>query len=72
LSKASKPEQTGSSDPRWIPRNRLPFDVVRDRIAERLRAEVEQTALRQYISALAGKADIQGADLNGTKIPLVQ
>jgi peptidyl-prolyl cis-trans isomerase C len=52
--------------------NRLPFDVVRDEIAERLRAGVEETALRQYISVLAGQADIQGADLNGTKIPLVQ
>jgi peptidyl-prolyl cis-trans isomerase C len=55
-----------------IPGDRLPFDVVRDEIAERLRAAVEETALRQYISVLAGKADIQGADLNGTKIPLVQ
>ena len=52
--------------------NRLPFDVVRDEIAERLSAAVEETALRQYISVLAGKADIQGVDLNGTKIPLVQ
>ena len=52
--------------------NRLPFDVVRDEIAERLRAAVEETALRQYISVLAGKADIQGVDLNATKIPLVQ
>jgi len=52
--------------------NRLPFDVVRDEIAERLRAAVEETALRQYIRVLAGKADIQGVDLKGTKIPLVQ
>ena len=52
--------------------NRLPFDVVREEIAERLSAAVEETALRQYISVLAGKADIQGVDLNGTKIPLVQ
>jgi peptidyl-prolyl cis-trans isomerase C len=51
---------------------RLPFDVVRDKIAERLRAMVEEKALRQYISVLAGQADVQGADLNGTKIPLVQ
>ncbi|WP_298253022.1 peptidylprolyl isomerase [Bradyrhizobium sp.] len=55
-----------------IPGKRLPFDVVRDEIAERLRAMVEEKALRQYISVLAGKADIQGADLNGTEIPLVQ
>jgi peptidyl-prolyl cis-trans isomerase C len=51
---------------------RLPFDVVRDRIAERLRFMVEEKAICQYISVLAGKADIQGADLNGTEIPLVQ
>jgi peptidyl-prolyl cis-trans isomerase C len=51
---------------------RLPFELVRDEIAERLRAMVEEKALRQYISVLAGHADIQGADLNGTKVPLVQ
>jgi peptidyl-prolyl cis-trans isomerase C len=51
---------------------KLPFDVVRDSIAERLGAMVEEKALRQYISVLAGQADIQGVDLNGTKIPLVQ
>jgi len=55
-----------------IPGKRLPFDVVRDEIAERLRTMVEEKALRQYISVLAGKANIQGADLNGTEIPLVQ
>jgi peptidyl-prolyl cis-trans isomerase C len=55
-----------------IPGKRMPFDRVRDEIAERLRAMVEERALRQYISVLAGKADIQGADLNGTEIPLVQ
>jgi peptidyl-prolyl cis-trans isomerase C len=51
---------------------RLPFDLVRDDIGERLRVMVEEKALRQYISILAGEADIQGVDLNGTKIPLVQ
>ena len=55
-----------------IPGKRLPFDMVRDQIAERLRAMVEEKALRQYISVLAGKASIQGADLNGTEVPLVQ
>ena len=57
---------------RRIPGKRLPFDMVRDQIAERLRVMVEEKALRQYISVLAGKASIQGADLNGTEIPLVQ
>lgn len=55
-----------------IPGKRLPFDVVRTEIAERLRAMVEEKAVRQYISVLAGKADIQGADLDGTEVPLVQ
>jgi len=55
-----------------IPGKRLPFDVVKDGIAGSLRAMVEAKALKQYISVLAGKADIQGADLNGTEIPLVQ
>lgn len=57
---------------RRIPGKRLAFDMVRDEIAGRLRATVEEKALRQYISVLAGQADIQGADLNGTAIPLVQ
>lgn len=55
-----------------IPGKTLPFELVRDSIAERLSAMVEEKALRQYISILAGQADIHGADLNGTEIPLVQ
>ncbi len=55
-----------------IPATRLPFEMVRGGIAERLRVLVEEKALRQYISVLAGKADIQGVDLNGTQTPLVQ
>jgi peptidyl-prolyl cis-trans isomerase C len=57
---------------RRVPGAKLPFDVVRDDIAERLQAVVEEKALRQYISVLAGQSDIQGADLNATRIPLVQ
>ena len=57
---------------RRVPGAKLRFDVVRDDIAERLHAMVEEKALRQYISVLAGQADIQGADLNATPIPLVQ
>jgi peptidyl-prolyl cis-trans isomerase C len=55
-----------------IPGTQLPFDMVRDEIAERLQATVEEKALRQYISVLAGQADIRGADLDATQIPLVQ
>jgi peptidyl-prolyl cis-trans isomerase C len=55
-----------------VPGKQLPFDLVRDQIAERLQAMVEEKALRQYISVLAGQADIEGADLNATETPLVQ
>jgi peptidyl-prolyl cis-trans isomerase C len=51
---------------------KLPFDAVRDGIAKRLRAMVEEKALRQYVSVLAGRADIRGANLNGAETPLVQ
>jgi peptidyl-prolyl cis-trans isomerase C len=57
---------------RRIPGQRLPFDTVRTQISVRLKALVEEKALRQYISVLAGKANIQGVDLNGTEAPLVQ
>jgi len=52
--------------------NTLPFDAVRDQIAERLRATVEERALQQYVSILAGQAQIVGADLGGVASPLVQ
>jgi peptidyl-prolyl cis-trans isomerase C len=55
-----------------IPGKTLPFDIVRDQIAEQLSAMVEEKALRQYISILAGQAEVQGVNLNGTAIPLVQ
>ncbi|MGH6760813.1 MAG: peptidylprolyl isomerase [Phyllobacterium sp.] len=55
-----------------IPGNLLPFEMVRETIAEHLRAGVEEKALRQYISVLAGQARIEGADLDGAESPLVQ
>jgi peptidyl-prolyl cis-trans isomerase C len=55
-----------------IPGKTLPFEAVRDKIAERLKASVEERALRQYISFLAGQAKIVGVDLNGASTPLVQ
>jgi peptidyl-prolyl cis-trans isomerase C len=51
---------------------KLPFDAVRVRIAEHLRAAVEEKALRQYVSVLAGNANVQGADLAASISPLVQ
>jgi peptidyl-prolyl cis-trans isomerase C len=50
----------------------LPFAAVRDRIVERLRARVEERALRQYVTILAGQAEIAGAHLEGKNSPLVQ
>jgi peptidyl-prolyl cis-trans isomerase C len=55
-----------------IPGNILPFEAVRERVAERLRQSVEARALRQYISVLAGQAEIVGIDLQGATSPLVQ
>ena len=52
--------------------NTLPFEAVRDSISERLRAAVEERALRQYVSILAGQAEIMGVDLQGVNTPLVQ
>lgn len=57
---------------RRIPGRLVPFEVVRDRIAERLQTLVEAKALRQYVSVLAGRADIAGVDLNAAETPLVQ
>lgn len=56
----------------YIPGNLLPFELVRETIADRLEASVEERALRQYISVLAGQAEIEGADLDGATSPLVQ
>ena len=50
----------------------LPFAAVRDRIADRLRASVEERALRQYVTILAGQAEIAGAHLERANSPLVQ
>jgi len=55
-----------------IPGRKLPFDAVHDRVAERLRARVEERALRQYVSVLAGQAEIEGVHLEASPSPLVQ
>jgi peptidyl-prolyl cis-trans isomerase C len=57
---------------RRIPGSRLPFEAARDRIAEKLSASVEEKALRQYVSLLAGRAEIEGVDLAASASPLVQ
>jgi len=55
-----------------IPGTTLPFEAARDQIAERLKASVEERALKQYVSILAGQAEIVGVDLVGARTPLVQ
>jgi tellurite resistance protein TehA-like permease len=49
----------------------LPYEVARDRIAERLQANVEERARRQYVSFLAGQSDRPGVVLNAGPPPLV-
>lgn len=50
----------------------LPFELVHDKISAYLAEHVGRTAIRQYISVLAGRAVITGIDLAGTNTPLVQ
>lgn len=50
----------------------LPFEAVREQVAERLKASVEEKALWQYVSILAGQAEFVGVDLQGAQTPLVQ
>lgn len=50
----------------------LEFEMVRDRIAGWMVEKVHRMAIRQYVSILAGRADIQGIDLESSVSPLVQ
>lgn len=50
----------------------LPFEIARERIADYLAASVEHRALAQYISILAGRAEISGIALVAADTPLVQ
>ena len=57
---------------KYVPVEKLPFEVVRERIADRLRSSVQERALRQYVSVLAGAAVVEGAELDAAASPLVQ
>jgi len=50
----------------------LPFEQVRDRIAAYLEESSWRRGVSQYVSLLAGQADIAGFDMPGTTSPLVQ
>jgi peptidyl-prolyl cis-trans isomerase C len=55
-----------------IPGKRFPFEAAHERVAQRLRAAVEEKALRQYVSVLAGRANVEGVDLAAAAAPLLQ
>jgi peptidyl-prolyl cis-trans isomerase C len=57
---------------RQINARRLPFEIVRERIAAYLDEHVRRQASAQYIALLVGRADIRGIDLAGATSPLVQ
>jgi peptidyl-prolyl cis-trans isomerase C len=50
----------------------LPFELARDRIADYLATSVRHRALAQYVSVLAGRADITGVTLAAAGSPLLQ
>lgn len=50
----------------------LPFEAVKDWIADYLKQSVWRRAVSQYIEILAGKADIKGFNLKAAETPLVQ
>ena len=54
------------------PGRQVPFDACRTQIAARLRERVVRRALEQYVSVLAGQADVHGVDLNPAATPLVR
>jgi peptidyl-prolyl cis-trans isomerase C len=56
---------------RRIDGRELPFELVRERIADYLDEAVRRRALSQYVSVLAGRATVTGVDLAGSG-PLVQ
>lgn len=57
---------------RKIDGEQLPFEAVKERIADYLAERVERRASAQYISQLIGRAHIDGFDLTGSTQPLVQ
>jgi peptidyl-prolyl cis-trans isomerase C len=50
----------------------LPFELAHERIAAWMSEKVRRMAIQQYVSILAGRADIQGTDMAAATSPLVQ
>lgn len=57
---------------RRAPGSQVPFEAVREAIAEYLRERVQGRALTQYVRVLAGRAEVRGVDLDAAATPLVQ
>lgn len=57
---------------RHIEGQRLPFEAVRDKIADYLADAVFRRAVHQFVSILAGKATIEGVEIERAASPLVQ
>lgn len=57
---------------RKLPGRELPFEHVRERIAQYLEDRAWATAVRQYMSILAGRTRIEGVALDAAASPLVQ
>lgn len=57
---------------RRIEGRQLPFEAVRERIAEYLQEAVWRRASAQYLQLLAGRSELRGVDLTGSETPLVQ
>lgn len=57
---------------RHIEGRALPFEMAQDAIARWLTERVFRTAVRQYIGLLAGRATLEGVDLDGASSPLLQ
>lgn len=55
-----------------VPGVAQPFETVRGAVAMSLRQKAYVTALRQYLSVLAGEAVVEGVDLEAAETPLVQ
>ncbi len=50
----------------------IPFEIIEPKIADYLTEHVRNTAIRQYIGLLAGRAVVKGIDLASSSTPLVQ
>jgi peptidyl-prolyl cis-trans isomerase C len=57
---------------RRVEGRQLPFERVHEQIAAALRAGNQDTAWRQYVQLLVGRARIEGVELEGADTPLVQ